>query len=134
MRRLIVSTFTSLDGIMQAPGGPDEDPTDGFTLGGWTFNYWDEGMDISTSGFDGKDRELLLGRRTYEIFEAYWPYQPYEDPIAITLNAAKKYVASRTLTMLHWNNSTLLTVMSTRQSSLSRPSQALTCRLSAVAI
>ena len=108
MRRLIVSTFMSLDGIMQAPGGPDEDPTGGFTLGGWTFNYWDEGMEISTSGFDGKDRELVLGRRTYEIFEAYWPYQPYEDPIARTLNAAKKYVASRTLTMLHWNNSTLL--------------------------
>lgn len=108
MRRLIVSTYMSIDGIMQAPGGPDEDPTGGFTLGGWTFNYWDEGMDISTSGFDGKDRELVLGRRTYEIFEAYWPYQPNEDPIAITLNAAKKYVASRTLTMLHWNNSTLL--------------------------
>jgi len=73
MRRLIASTFVSLDGIMQAPGGPDEDPTGGFTLGGWTFNYWDEGIDISASGFDGKDRELVLGRRTYEIFEAYWP-------------------------------------------------------------
>jgi dihydrofolate reductase len=108
MRKLIVSTFMSLDGIIQAPGGPEEDPTGGFTLGGWTFNYWDEAMDISASGFDGKDRELVLGRRTYEIFEAYWPYQPDDDPIARTLNAAKKYVASRTLTMLHWNNSTLL--------------------------
>jgi dihydrofolate reductase len=57
---------------------------------------------------DGKDRELVLGRRTYQIFEAYWPYQPDDHPIAKTLNAAKKYVASRTLTMLHWNNSTLL--------------------------
>jgi dihydrofolate reductase len=65
-------------------------------------------MDLSASGFDGKDRELVLGRRTYEIFEAYWPYQPDDHPIAKTLNAAKKYVASRTLTMLHWNNSTLL--------------------------
>lgn len=108
MRRLIVSTFTSLDGIMQAPGAPEEDPTGGFTLGGWTFNYWDEGMDISAAGFDGKDRELVLGRRTYEIFEAYWPYQPVGDPVARTLNAAKKYVATRTLTTLHWNNSTLL--------------------------
>lgn len=108
MRRLIVSTFASLDGIMQAPGGPEEDPTGGFTLGGWTFHYWDESMDISASGFDGKDRELVLGRRTYEIFEAYWPYQPDNDPVAKTLNAAKKYVASRTLTMLQWNNSTLL--------------------------
>ncbi len=108
MRKLIASTFVSLDGIMQAPGGPEEDPTGGFALGGWTFNYWDEGMDISAAGFDSKDRELVLGRRTYEIFEAYWPYQPAADPIARNLNATKKYVASRTLTTLHWNNSTLL--------------------------
>lgn len=108
MRRLIASTFVSLDGIMQAPGGPEEDPTGGFTLGGWMFNYADETMDISAAGFDGQDRELVLGRRTYEIFEAYWPYQRADDPIARTLNAAKKYVASRTLTTLHWHNSTLL--------------------------
>lgn len=108
MRQLIVSTFASLDGIMQAPGGPEEDPTGGFTLGGWMFRFADESMDISASGFDGKDRELVLGRRTYEIFEAYWPYQPDDNPVAKTLNAAKKYVASRTLTKLHWNNSTLL--------------------------
>lgn len=108
MRKLIVSTFASLDGIMQAPGGPEEDSTGGFTLGGWMFAYGDESMDISASGFDGKDREVVLGRRTYEIFEAYWPYQPHDHPIAKMLNAAKKHVASRTLTMLHWNNSTLL--------------------------
>jgi len=108
MRKLIVSTFASLDGIMQAPGGPEEDPTGGFTLGGWMFGYRDDSMDISASGFDGKDRELVLGRRTYEIFEAYWPYQPDDHPIAKTLNAATKYVASRTSRMLHWNNSTLL--------------------------
>ena len=108
MRRLIVSTFASLDGIMQAPGGPEEDPTGGFILGGWMFGYGDESMDLSASGFDGQDRELVLGRRTYQIFEAYWPYQPDDHPIAKTLNAAKKYVASRTLTTLHWNNSTLL--------------------------
>ncbi len=108
MRKLIVSTFVSLDGIMQAPGGPEEDPTGGFAFGGWMFNYWDEGIDLSTSGFDGKDRELVLGRRTYEIFEAYWPYQSDDDPTARSLNAAKKYVASRTLAALHWNNSTLL--------------------------
>lgn len=108
MRRLIASTFVSLDGIMQAPGGPEEDPTGGFALGGWTFNYWDEAMDVSAAGFDGKDRELVLGRRTYEIFEAYWPYQSSDDPIAMMLNAAKKHVASRTLSALHWNNSTLL--------------------------
>ena len=107
MRKLIASTFVSLDGIMQAPGGPEEDPTGGFTLGGWTFNYWDDAVDISEAGFDGKDRELVLGRRTYQIFEAYWPYQSDGDPIAGTLNAAKKHVASRSLKMLHWNNSTL---------------------------
>ncbi len=108
MRKLIASTFASLDGVMQAPGGPEEDPTGGFAHGGWMFSYADESMDISAAGFDGKDRELVLGRRTYEIFEAYWPYQPGDDPIAKTLNAAKKHVASRTLTKLHWNNSTLL--------------------------
>ena len=108
MRRLIASTFASLDGIMQAPGGPEEDPTGGFALGGWMFNYFDEDVDISAAGFDGKDRELVLGRRTYEIFEAYWPYQADDNPIAGTLNAARKHVASRTLTTLHWNNSTLL--------------------------
>jgi dihydrofolate reductase len=108
VRRLIVSTFASLDGIMQAPGGPEEDPTGGFTLGGWMFTYADDSMDLSAAGFDGKDRELVLGRRTYQIFEAFWPYQPDDDPIAKTFNATKKYVASRTLTTLHWNNSTLL--------------------------
>ncbi|MDD2701291.1 MAG: dihydrofolate reductase family protein [Sideroxydans sp.] len=108
MRKLIASTFVSLDGIMQAPGGPEEDPTGGFAFGGWTFNYWDEVMDISASGFDAKGRELLLGRRTYEIFEAYWPYQPADDPVAKTLNAVKKHVVSRTLKKLQWHNSTLL--------------------------
>ena len=108
MRKLIASTFTSLDGVMQAPGGPTEDPTGNFTLGGWLSAFADAGMDLSASGFDGKDRELVLGRRTYEIFEAYWPYQPEDDPIARTLNAAKKHVASRTLKSLQWNNSSVL--------------------------
>lgn len=107
MRKLIVSTFASLDGIMQAPGGPEEDPTGGFKFGGWIVGYGDESMDLSDSGFDGKDRELLLGRRTYQIFEAYWPYQG-DHPIAKIFNATRKYVASRTLTKLDWNNSTLL--------------------------
>jgi dihydrofolate reductase len=108
LRKLIVSAFVSIDGVMQAPGGPTEDPTGGFTQGGWTFTYWDAVMGRSMSSFDGKDRDLLLGRKTYEIFEAHWPYQPESDPTAITLNSAKKYVASRTLTKLDWNNSSLL--------------------------
>jgi len=93
---------------MQAPGGPEEDPTGGFAYGGWIFNYGDETMDISAGGFDGKDREVVLGRKTYEIFEAYWPYQAADNPIAQTLNAARKYVATRTLRTLQWNNSILL--------------------------
>ena len=108
MRKLIASTFTSLDGVMQAPGGPTEDPSGNFKLGGWMFAFGDEGMDISAAGFDGKDRELVLGRKTYEIFEGYWPCQPEDNPIAKTLNAAKKHVASRTLKSLQWNNSSVL--------------------------
>lgn len=108
MRKLFASTFVSLDGVMQAPGGPEEDPNADFPFGGWTFPYWDEDTDISASGFDGKGRELVLGRKTYEIFEAYWPYQAADNPVAQSLNAGKKHVASRTLTKLGWNNSTLL--------------------------
>ena len=65
-------------------------------------------MDLSAAGFDGKDRELVLGRKTYELFEGYWPYQPEENPIARTFNAAKKHVASRTLKSLRWNNASVL--------------------------
>jgi dihydrofolate reductase len=108
MRKLIASTFTSLDGVMQAPGGPDEDPTENFTLGGWTFAFMDEEMDLSAAGFDGKDRELVLGRKTYEMFAGYWPYQTEDNEIAKTFNATKKHVASRTLTSLQWNNSSVL--------------------------
>jgi dihydrofolate reductase len=108
MRKLIASTFVSLDGVMQAPGGPQEDPTGGFALGGWSFAYWDDTMDPGTAGFDGQDRELVLGRRTWEIFAAYWPFQREGDPTAASLNAARKHVASRTLKHLDWNNSTLL--------------------------
>jgi dihydrofolate reductase len=107
MRKLIASTFVSLDGVLQAPGGPDEDPA-GFPHGGWVFPFFDEDTDISGAGFDGKGRELVLGRKTYEIFEAYWPYQSKDDPTAQTLNAARKHVATRTLKSLEWNNSTVL--------------------------
>jgi len=93
---------------MQAPGGPDEDPTGNFPFGGWTFAFWDDAMDLSASGFDGKDRELVLGRKTYELFAAYWPNQPDDNPIAKTFNATKKHVASRTLKSLQWNNSSVL--------------------------
>ena len=105
MRTLAVNTFMSLDGVMQAPGGPDEDPTGGFTHGGWGVHYFDEEMmgQMAESG----PYELLLGRGTYEIFAAHWPYD--EGPIADQLNGTRKYVASTTLEHLEWNNSTLIT-------------------------
>jgi dihydrofolate reductase len=108
MRKIIAATFMSLDGVMQAPGGPDEDLSGNFKLGGWTFAYGDADMDLSAAGFDGKDRELLLGRKTYELFASYWPRQSEDNPIAKRFNATKKHVASRTLKTLEWNNSSLL--------------------------
>jgi dihydrofolate reductase len=105
-RRLSVNTFATLDGVMQAPGGPGEDPTGGFTHGGWSVNFWDDVMGQTMGEFMGKPFDLLLGRKTYEIFAAHWPY--IEDEAAQALNAAQKYVASRTLKSLEWQNSTLL--------------------------
>ena len=106
MRPLIVSTFLTLDGVMQAPGAPEEDPTGGFENGGWSVNYWDEAMqermgEAMAGGFD-----LLLGRKIYEIFAAHWPHT--DEPGADTLNNATKYVASRTLDSVDWQNSTLI--------------------------
>ena len=90
---------------MQAPGGPDEDPTGGFTLGGWAVSYFDDEMMALVAESD--PYELLLGRGTYEIFAAHWPYD--EGPIADHLNSTRKHVASTTLESLDWNNSTLIT-------------------------
>ncbi len=105
MRILAVNSFVSLDGVMQSPGGPDEDPTGGFTHGGWGVNYFDDEMmgQVAESG----PYELLLGRGTYEIFAAHWPHD--EGPIADQLNNTRKHVASRTLEQVQWNNSTLIT-------------------------
>jgi dihydrofolate reductase len=92
----------SLDGVMQAPGGPDEDPTGGFAYGGWGATYVDEEMMARVA--ESAPYELLLGRGTYEIFAAHWPYD--EGPIADLLNSTRKHVASTTLKELDWNNST----------------------------
>jgi dihydrofolate reductase len=105
MRRLVVNAFVSLDGVMQAPGGPDEDPVGGFTHGGWAVNYWDEAMMARVAEAD--PYELLLGRGTYEIFAAHWPYD--EGPIADRLNSTRKHVASTTVERAEWNNTTLIT-------------------------
>jgi dihydrofolate reductase len=104
MRKLIVNTNMSLDGVVQAPGGPDEDPTGGFAHGGWAANYFDEEMMSRMA--ESAPYELLLGRGTYEIFAAHWPYD--EGPIADHLNGTRKYVASTTLDRVDWNNSTLI--------------------------
>jgi dihydrofolate reductase len=106
MRKLVVNTFLTLDGIMQAPGGPEEDPTGGFTHGGWSFHYWDEAMGEEMGQFMGKPFDLLLGRKTYEIFAAHWPHST--DPAADALNNATKHVASRTLDGVEWSNSKLI--------------------------
>jgi dihydrofolate reductase len=105
MRKVAVNTFMSLDGVMQAPGGPDEDPTGGFTLGGWAVTYFDDEMMALVA--ESAPYELLLGRGTYEIFAAHWPYD--EGPIADQLNRTRKHVASTTLDRVDWNNSTLIT-------------------------
>ena len=107
MRPLIVSTFVTLDGVMQAPGGPEEDPAGGFDHGGWSAGYWDEAMGERMNELMGKPFDLLLGRKTYEIFAAHWPHVP-DEPGAAQLNGARKYVASRTLDTVEWENSTLL--------------------------
>lgn len=107
MRKLAVSSFLTLDGVMQAPGGPDEDPTGGFAHGGWSVNYWDEHMGQRMDEWMGRPFDLLLGRRTYEIFAAHWPHAS-EDQGAAPLNNARKYVASRTLQRVDWQNSELI--------------------------
>src|SRR5919202_1938939 len=109
MGKLIVLSFISLDGVMQAPGGPEEDPTGGFKHGGWVFGYSDDFLLNVMIKQMSKPFDLLLGRKTYEIFAAHWAYVNSEqEPFAAKLNNAKKYVASKTLTKLDWNNSELI--------------------------
>jgi dihydrofolate reductase len=109
MSKLIVTAFVTLDGVMQAPGGPGEDVDEGFEHGGWQVPYVDDDfMGLMTGAFERTD-QLLLGRKTYDIFAAYWPHITDEDnPIAVRLNAMPKYVTSRTRDRLEWHNSHLL--------------------------
>jgi dihydrofolate reductase len=108
MRKLVVTEFVSLDGVMQAPGGVDEDREGGFEHGGWQMPYVDDVfMEAAMRGMAETDAQLF-GRKTYEIMAAYWPNAPADDPFARHLNGVEKHVASRTLTELDWENSTLL--------------------------
>jgi dihydrofolate reductase len=107
MRELIVNTFLTLDGVMQAPGGPEEDDSGGFALGGWSVNYWDERMDQVMGEVMSVPFDLVLGRTTYDIFAAYWP-NASASPGAKPLNDATKYVASRGHPALEWGPSVLI--------------------------
>lgn len=97
----------TMDGVIQAPGGPLEDPTNKFKWGGWMFHYTDPVLDEKLAALAAEPYDLLLGRRTYEIFAAYWPYQP-QNPMAALFNKIEKYVVATTAIDTSWNNSTLI--------------------------
>jgi len=127
MSNLIVSEFLSLDGIMQSPGAPDEDPSGGFEHGGWQMPYLDEAAGKVMAAGMAATGGFLLGHKTYEIFAGFWPSQPDDDPFAATLNSLPKYVASTTLREpLAWRNATLLKGGSPRRSQGSSSSRART--------
>jgi dihydrofolate reductase len=107
MRKIIVGGFVSLDGVMQAPGGPEEDPTGGFAFGGWVAPYWSSETDGAIGAMFANPYDLLLGRRTYDIFAAHWPYQ--DDEIGRQFNKITKYVATHRPDSLKWQNSEALT-------------------------
>ena len=108
MRKLVVVEFLSVDGVMQAPGGPEEDVEGGFRHGGWAMPYNDEVfLERAVAGMAETDAQLF-GRKTYDIMASYWPNAPADDPFGKHLNAIDKYVASRTLTEATWQNTTIL--------------------------
>jgi dihydrofolate reductase len=109
MRKLTAMTFVSLDGVMQAAGGPEEDRENGFEHGGWAVPHFDQAVIDRCGTITERAGALLLGRRTYEMFAASWPLARTDDPIGAKLNAMPKYVASRTLDTVSWTNTTLLT-------------------------
>ena len=109
MGKLVVGTFLTLDGVMQGPGGPEEDTEGGFEHGGWSVPYWgDDLMGEVMMESMGKADALLLGRKTYEIFAGHWPKVGDDDPMAAKLNSVQKYVASRSLDSVDWQNTTLI--------------------------
>lgn len=109
MRKIVVTEFVTLDGVVQAPGGPTEDTTGGFAYGGWSVNYWDEIMGTVMTGFMGLPFELLLGKRTYDIFAAYWPHTKDDLVVEEPFNATKKYVVSHESFEPSWQNSICIT-------------------------
>ncbi|MGO4129360.1 dihydrofolate reductase family protein [Inquilinus sp. YAF38] len=108
MRKVVAAAFLSLDGVMQAPGGPEEDPDSDFALGGWTFHHWDDVMGRAMDEAFDIPFDLLLGRKTYEIFAAHWPRVPADDPVGALFNRVTKYVVTSSTTPLAWQNSVAL--------------------------
>lgn len=113
MRKLIVLSFMTLDGIVQAPGGPEEDTSGGFRYGGWSFTYGDDFLGHELGKQMGHEFDLLLGRKTYDIFASYWPFvdttkDPLAASIASSFNKTNKYVVSGTLTKTDWANSHII--------------------------
>ena len=106
MRKIIVATFMTMDGVLQSPGGPTEDPTNGFKWGGWQFSYNDEVLDKALGQLFANPIDLLLGRRTYEIFSAYWPYKT--DEIGNLFNSINKYVVATTPIDTSWSKTHLI--------------------------
>jgi len=107
MRKLVTSTFVTLDGVLQAPGGPDEDRTGGFAHGGWTVPYWDDLMGQVMGAATSRPFDMILGRKTYDLFAAHWPHAS-EEAGSKVFNDATKYVASRGRPTLEWVNSVLI--------------------------
>jgi dihydrofolate reductase len=105
MRKLIAITQVTLDGVMQSPGGPQEDPGNGFTHGGWAMRFRDDAGKQAIGDTIAGEFDMLLGRRTYQIFAGYWPNQGGDNPIAKAFNRATKYVVTRSLGRLDWKNS-----------------------------
>lgn len=109
MRKIVVSEFVSLDGVMQAPGGKDEDTDGGFTHGGWTWPYWHDDLGAHFVQVMGEADAMLLGRRTWQTHGGAFELMPDDDPIAGVMNTMQKYVVSTTLTSADaWRNSTLI--------------------------
>jgi len=106
MRKIIVWTRITMDGVLQAPSGPEEDPSNEFKWGGWSRHYWDDVMNVEFGKVMSTSFDLLLGRRTYEVFAAYWPYK--SGPIGETFNRINKYVVATTPVDLSWKNSILV--------------------------
>jgi dihydrofolate reductase len=104
MRKLTGAVFQSLDGVMQAPGGPEEDPTSGFRFGGWSFHFWDESLEQPFGKVIDADYDLLLGKRTYDIFAAFWPNNR-DNPIGERFQRINKYVLTHSDEPLAWENS-----------------------------